>query len=486
MNIIEEGFQTKEEKKNKNTIKIVIVAIVLLLFIIIGIIGYILYIQSTQLKLTVDGASNEELKNLLVFDGDEIYIPIKEVSSILGYNGYDGEYNGTEEKSSKCYIENEYEVANFSLGSNKIYKLDISDDSNDNYEYVYSKKPVKAINGVLYATSDGIEKAFNISFSYDKENNQITIYTLPYLVSTYENKIKDYGYEELEETFANHKTVLQNMLVVTTTNNKMGIIDVEGNTVIDAKYEEIKYLPITGDFLVTSNKKKGIVGLVSNKVKTRVEIAYDNIELMDSDKGLYLVEDNDKYGVIDIKGNKKIYIEYDEIGIDISNYQKNELKNKYIIADNVIPVKKNDNWALFDTNGNQLTEFKYDNFGYEKRNDKDAINLLVIPDYNVIVACKDKKYTLLNSAGKELFGIIADDIYMTINEGKKSYFIIAGDNKYDAIDQLDKMGVTTTKQTKNSTTKTENNNNNNSNNNNNNNNSNNNSNNSDNAQDNGN
>ena len=36
----------------------------------------------------------------------------------------------------------------------------------------------------------------------------------------------------------------------------------------------------------------------------------------------------------------------------------------------------------------------------------DALNLLVIPDYNVIVACKGIKYTLLNSAGEELFAAV--------------------------------------------------------------------------------
>ena len=54
------------------------------------------------------------------------------------------------------------EVANFTLNSKKIYKLTTT-RNNSNYEYYYTDKPVKAINGKLYATSDGIEKAFNVS-----------------------------------------------------------------------------------------------------------------------------------------------------------------------------------------------------------------------------------------------------------------------------------------------------------------------------------
>ena len=62
---------------------------------------------------------------------------------------------------NKCYVQSDNEVVNFTLGSNKIYKLDLADQS-ENYQYKYSKKPVKAINGTLYATSETIEKAFNV------------------------------------------------------------------------------------------------------------------------------------------------------------------------------------------------------------------------------------------------------------------------------------------------------------------------------------
>ena len=58
------------------------------------------------------------------------------------------------EDETHLIIESENEIANFSLGSNKIYKLDLKKDSR-NYEYVYTKNPVKAINGVLYATTIG-------------------------------------------------------------------------------------------------------------------------------------------------------------------------------------------------------------------------------------------------------------------------------------------------------------------------------------------
>ena len=181
MNIIEEGFQTKEEKKKKISLTIILVAIILVVFLIIGIASYLAYLNNSELRVILNGEVNAKVKEMLVIENDgTVYMPIKEVSSYLGYESYNGEYGNKSEELSKCYIESENEVANFSLGSNKIYKLDLTKDS-ENYEYMYTKNPVKAINGVLYATSEAIEKAFNLSFEYDKDKNRMYIFTTPYL-----------------------------------------------------------------------------------------------------------------------------------------------------------------------------------------------------------------------------------------------------------------------------------------------------------------
>ena len=170
---------------------------------------------------------------------------------------------------------------------------------------------------------------------------------------------------------------------------------------------------------------------------------------MDSDVGLYVVKKDDKFGVIDLKGNEKIYIENDEIGIDISKFSQNNIKNKYILADGLIPVKNGEYWGLYDTNGEQLTPFQYDSLGYIASSNKEAINLLVIPKYNVLVACQNKKYTLINPSGQELFPAVADDIYMSISNGQTYYYITVNDKKFDLIEYLDSNGIITTGQDEN-------------------------------------
>ena len=443
MNLIEEGFQEKEQKKKKMTTTIILSAIIVLVLAIIGIITYIIYIQSSTLKLSLDGQSNDKIKEILKIEEDgTIYIPIKEIASYLGYESYNGDYSEKSEVQSKCYIQNENEVVNFTLNSNKLYILDLT-KSTDNYEYVYTKNPVVSKDGVLCASTDMIEKAFNISFQYDQDKNRITILTMPYLIQAYSSKVLDYGYTSISPVFANQKTVLQDMLVVEK-DGKYGVINVDGNPILEAKYDNVTYLPnlvdgTTQSFLVEDNKK---VGIMTGKGETKIRIMYDSIELMDSDAGLYVVKKDNKYGVLDLKGNIKIDINNDEIGMDISKFEENNIKSKYILAGNLIPVRKDKYWGLYGKNGNQLVDFKYDSFGYIASTNKDALNLLVIPDYNVLVACQNKKYTLLSSTGEELFaGPVADDIYMTISGEERHYYIVANNGKMDAKEYLDRIGV---------------------------------------------
>lgn len=437
MNLIEESFQTKEEKKKKMTTKIILGAIIAVVLIIVGIVSYLLYVQSTTLKLTLDGQANEKLKQLLVFEDDgTIYVPIKEVASYLGYDAYNGEYSDKSETQSKCYVQSENEVANFTLGSDTIYKLDLTQNNAD-YEYVHIKNPVKAINGVLYTTTEGIQEAFNVSFTYNQDTNRITIYTLPYLVQFYTPYALDYGYAEISEVFANQKAILDGMLVVSN-DRAMGVVDTDGKNLLEAKYDNITYLPSVGDFLVQTDRQ---VGVLSKNGQTKVDIIYNTITLMDSDAGLYVASRDNRYGVIDTNGVIKIYIENDQIGIDTSRFTQNNIKSKYLLADNLIPVKKGDYWGLFDKNGNQVVDFEYDSFGYIASNSRDAYSLLVIPDYNVIVAGRDDKYTLLNSSGEMLFGLVADDIYMTISGGERHYYISVNDNIIDAEEYLESRGI---------------------------------------------
>lgn len=437
MNLIDESVNYKKKDSSKKVAKIILILIAVIIIAILSVLGVLMYIKNGELKLYIDGNSNDKVKDMMVVEADgTVYFPIKEIASYLGYQSYNGEYTDKSEDASKCYIQNENEIANFVLNSNKIYKL-VLENSDGNYDYYYANKPVKAMNGKLYVTSDALENAFNVSFKYDTDNNRVYIYTMPYLIQIYSSKVLDYGYDAISDNFVNQKAVLNNMLVVTKDQGKIyAVIDTKGNAIIEAKYDNIEYLQNTGDFLVTSNNKEGII---SSKRETKVQLLYDSLELVDSDSGLYIAEKDKKYGVIDSKGNIKIYIEYDQIGIDNTQFEKNNIKNKYLLDNGMIPARKDKLWGAFDKNGKTLLNFEYDSFGYIATSNKEAINLLIIPDYNLMVVCQNKKYALVNSTGDMVIRPVLDDAYMTISSGKKYYYMNANDRKINIEEFLDEQ-----------------------------------------------
>ena len=449
MNLIDESVDYKKKDNSKKIARIILIFIALIIIAIISVLGVLMYIKNKELKLYIDGNVNDKVKNMMEVDEDgTVYFPVKDIASYLGYQSYNGEYTDKSEDANKCYVQNDNEIANFVLNSNKIYKLAL-ENSDGNYNYYYANKPVKAINGKLYISSDALANAFNLSFTYDTDSNRVYIYTMPYLIESYSAKVLDYGYDSISDNFINQKAVLNSMLVVTKNQGKSyAVIDLKGNAIIEAKYDNIEYLENTGDFLVTSNNK---VGIISSKRETKVQLLYDSLELVDSDSGLFIAKKDNKYGIIDSKGNIKVYIEYDQIGIDNTKFEKNNIKNKYLLDNGMIPAKKDKYWGAFDKNGKTVLNFEYDSFGYTATSNREAINLLIIPDYNLMVVCQNKKYALVSSTGDMVIRPVLDDAYMTISSGKKYYYMNVGDRKIDIIEFLDEQSPNITKNSSNET-----------------------------------
>lgn len=449
MNLIDESVDYKKKDNSKKIARIILIFIALIIIAIISVLGVLMYIKNKELKLYIDGNVNDKVKNMMEVDDDgTVYFPVKDIASYLGYQSYNGEYTDKSEDANKCYVQNDNEIANFVLNSNKIYKLAL-ENRDGNYNYYYANKPVKAINGKLYISSDALANAFNLSFTYDTDSNRVYIYTMPYLIESYSAKVLDYGYDSISDNFINQKAVLNSMLVVTKNQGKSyAVIDLKGNAIIEAKYDNIEYLENTGDFLVTSNNK---VGIISSKRETKVQLLYDSLELVDNDSGLFIAKKDNKYGIIDSKGNIKVYIEYDQIGIDNTKFEKNNIKNKYLLDNGMIPAKKDKYWGAFDKNGKTVLNFEYDSFGYTATSNREAINLLIIPDYNLMVVCQNKKYALVSSTGDMVIRPVLDDAYMTISSGKKYYYMNVGDRKIDIIEFLDEQSPNITKNSSNET-----------------------------------
>ena len=245
----EENEMSEEEKKVKKTSKIILILIFVLIIAVIGIICAILYLKSSSFKVTIDGKSAQGVENTFIIDEQtgKVYVDIKAFASYVGYTAHDGEYKVYSQDTNKCYVESANETASFFLNSNKISK--VAPDSTEDYEDYTISEPVKRENGKLYIISDGMEKACNLVFSYNKEANSIAIYTLPYLVEQYTQKIIQMGYAGISSDFNNQKAILYDMFVVqegtaentSKENAKYGVINLKNEEIIALRYSNIEF-----------------------------------------------------------------------------------------------------------------------------------------------------------------------------------------------------------------------------------------------------
>ena len=241
-----------EDKKTKKLMITIGIIIVILLFISIGLVVAISYLKSQQFKFNIDTKSAKMTSDLFIFDGDDVYVSIKDFSELVDYKYYNGGYKQYSEDSNSCYIEGTEEICTFEKDSNKIYK---TPTGKVDYSFYNIQKPVKMQNNKLYIISSGIEIACNVQFTYNKENKEIIVYTLPYLSEYY---TKNYEYSSISDSFSNQKALLYNLLVVQNiknteetsetleeTNLRYGIITLEGKEVVGRKYTNIEFIEST-------------------------------------------------------------------------------------------------------------------------------------------------------------------------------------------------------------------------------------------------
>ena len=365
-------------------------------------------------------------------------MPIKKMAEFLNYDAYNGDYITRSEDATKCYIETEQELVSFTLNSNVLIKV-----IEGQTQQVHIAEPIKEINGELCITAEAAQDAYNFTFYYDTEANQIYIQTLSYLYNGYSSQFQAKGYVTIEnETFENKTAILDGMLIVKSQNEYYGAITTTGESILETKYDSINYLRKTSDFLVESNGKKGIISATK---ETKVELVYDNIETVTNKNDVfYIVEKSGLYGLLDAEGKTIIYPEYEKIGIDVTSYAQNGVTNGCILYNQIVPVQRNNKWALFNINGERVTDFIYDSFGCPNTQSGVArrYGVIEVLDYNLIVGCQSGKYNLITLEGKALFGSsILDSVYITISQGKNVYYITSGSTTKELISFLQENGV---------------------------------------------
>ena len=431
------------EKKGMDTSSKILLAIIACVLVIIVIIFILLMnIEQNNFTISVDGQAITTVskENLITKIDNTTYINIEEFAKLVKYEYHEGEYKAFTIEKDKCYVQGQQETASFYLNDNKVNKLPVN-KLEENYDEYTVENIIKSKNDKMYAPINAISLGFNVSV-IEKEN-ELTIYTLDYLIKAYNTQVVNWGYTGLTElSFENQKALLYERLIVKKENGLYKIINIDNTKEFVAdKYTTIEFSENTQEFLVTNSL--GQVGIINLDGTTKIEPTYDSISVLDKTSDLYLIEKNKKFGVIKSGNITVIAPEYDSIGFNNKNIT-NTSNNHNFILDTLIPVSKNGKWGAFNKEGKLILNLEYDQFGSDvtfveiNGNKKTVEPLLSIEKCNGIVVKKAEKYGLIDTTGKELVPIAVESIYSIENatEEDSKYFMLYNGKEMNVIERL--------------------------------------------------
>ncbi|MBO5349483.1 MAG: WG repeat-containing protein [Clostridia bacterium] len=458
MTLIDEHELAYQHDKKRKIIKLLIKILIVLIILGIILVVYLKTKESKKLKFSIDGILQTNIEDSLVLkdekgkiieENGQIYFSVQQLSTLLNYQYYNSEYKKKGEDKTKCHIKIENEYTSYISGSNKIYKSIINKKSEKNnttqesnsitnneikYEYFTLNNNVKYVNDKIYASIQAIEIGFNVSIFYDSKQNSIEIYTLDYLELLAESNRGDIV-PSTEYSYTNKRLLKYGMSIVNDSDGNIGVASYTNNEklnsyVASCKYSNIEFNEGTKTLsVVTSNDNQKCIlylNLDSQEVVKSITSQYSDIIEIDNNFQYFLINENNKYGIINSDGKIILYPLFEQIGIDENLYT--DISNKYVFADKYIPAKQNGLWGLYDINGKKLIEPQYQDIGCSIAQSGDSV--VVIPNVkenvNGIVFlynAEESLYGLYNAETGEKMAISLMEVFKKVENGSENYYM---------------------------------------------------------------
>ena len=344
-------------KINKEVIIKLCASFVLFVILVMGLYAFI----SNKEKQNIDNTSIPQIKENYASTTLEKYL---EYNSNINYVNNKFQIENDNEKYYIYYDNNtiSYEKVN-ELKINKNYTIQTNEKTNQQYI-------INNINNTISNMYDSItEITFdNKTYSYlllsiDEKNEIMNLQTdeiieldekIIYIVDPYEYK-------------DNRKYIKNDKYLITANNGKYGIIDYNGNIILDLIYDYIKI--IDNGFIIKENNKFGII----NENKEYI-LKPEYQEIFDYKNNLVIKKDN-KYAIINDK--KETIIDYE---IDYTEQLEDYL---IIIKNNKLGIFKDNKILLnyqIETKNDQITAYLYNNDIHIKTYDKTIKTYIINKD----------------------------------------------------------------------------------------------------------
>ena len=337
----EEEQQFRKRKTLKTAIIVCSIAMVVLICLMLFLQAqdaktFKLFVNNNPNPVPVSGA-------FIISENGENYIAAEEFANIIGYRYRKGSYGSfSQNEQGAAYMQNDYEVAAFAANSNVLKKyIEVDSQLDPKYTGItvlsqngYSETTTLELNvieknGIIYLPVKCLPDICNTSASFN--GNQLYISTLPYLIELAKVKAGEYKYDTISGDYENLRALAYGMMVVMDKGNLgvVGLYNRDDYNVPD-QYDKIVFNQNVKEFLVTKGNKVGILDAEGKSV-IDIDKNYEEISVLSDRLGLYLVSEDEQYGVLNRNGKEVVYPEFDSVGITEDIINKYKIKTDDLI-----------------------------------------------------------------------------------------------------------------------------------------------------------
>ena len=211
----------------------------------------------------------------------------------------------------------------------------------------------------------------------------------PYLMNKNEERLTDKKYDKIDINDADSE---KSMWMVWK-KDKVGMINSKGDEIVSPDSDWVYF---NGYYIVIEKDNK--VGLIDYNGKTVIKLKYDEVS-PDKYSDIKAVRRDKKWGFVNADGEKVIKMKYDDAYSFLSS--------------DLCPVKLNGKWGYINKSGKTIIPFKYDEASsFDKKNATVMENSkwYVINEKGDVVKTFDKKYKIV---------FMYSDVYLALTKGKK-------------------------------------------------------------------
>ena len=369
---------------------------------------------------------------------------------MLNYQYYNSEYKKKGEDKTKCQVRIQNEYTSYIADSNKVYKTIVikkeedknkknnqeneQDNIEEEYEYFTINNNIKYVNDEIYASTEAIELGFDISISYDKKKNTLSMYSSDYLETLAKSKRADIV-PSTDYDYINKRLLKYGMTIVKDTEGNLGVGSYTNSDklniyVASCKYSSIKFNEgaQTLDVITSADNKQSVLqlNLDNQEVGKTMNSQYDEIKEADNSFTYFVIKDKEKYGIMNSDGKIIVYPLFEQIGIDEKLYTN--IDNKYILNNKYIPVKQDGKWGLYSIEGKKLIEPQFQDIGCTIAQSGDSVD--VIPNIKdnidgiVFLYNKEKSlYGIYNAENGSKIAISLGEVFKKSENNEENYYM---------------------------------------------------------------